>query len=337
MLMNRSTTGQRRRLLLIGGGQFLVDTIQLANKYFEVSVITNARHQATTVNLRNDTCVQRLALADLDVAILETEQFAIPQVWSGSAYFDATLSISSHWIFTEKDINAVGPNFFNLHNSDLPNFRGGGGLTWSILARAKEGGVTIHRVDLGIDTGEVVMQRRYSFPKEPDLKELIALQRAEANTLLSEFVSKLDLDVDFIEKQLSEADVSDVGSYWPRLSTKENAWIDWTWPVDSILDFIRAFGPPFAGAATHFRGEEVRFRQARLHDADSYYHPFQWGIIFGSSNGEFLVAANGGSLSFSQLFVEGVQLAPGGSWLGERLFTPHECLSSSYSTRFRLH
>lgn len=329
-------TRQPKRLLLIGGGQFFIDTIQQARGYFEVSGITNARHQASLINFDGDIKVQRQVLDDLEVAIFETEQFVIPQIWSSDEYFVATLSVSSDWIFNEKHINALGPEFFNLHNSDLPNFRGGGGLTWQILGRVEESGATIHRVDSGIDTGQKIMSRRYTLFKDADLKKLFAQQRTEVNALLSDFITSLYSEVDFIEEQIFDISVSELGSYWPRLSTQANAWIDWSWDVESILDFIRAFGPPFVGAATHFKGKEVRIHQARLHDASSYYHPFQRGIIFAELGGEFLVATKGGSVRIPSLFEAGVELTPSASWLGERLFTPHECLTSAYTTRFRL-
>ena len=73
-------------------------------------------------------------------------------------------SISAPWIFKNDIINLFNGNLFNIHNSALPFFRGGGGYSWPILCSNRIGGVAIHDLTVGIDTGKIIMSRDFIYP-----------------------------------------------------------------------------------------------------------------------------------------------------------------------------
>ena len=112
---------------------------------------------------------------------------------------------------------------FNLHFSLLPAYKGCFTSIWPILRAEKSSGVTLHRIDQGIDTGDIVAQK--SFPLESSItardlyeryqdlgiqlvaeniehllrqSEVSAPQRSEASTYFSrKSLSSVDLEIDF--------------------------------------------------------------------------------------------------------------------------------------------
>ncbi len=79
----------------------------------------------------------------------------------------------------------------NIHYSLLPNYRGGSPLLWQVVHAESEGGVTIHRIDAGIDTGPLLVQRAVPLPAGASSRELDRLLAGVAAQLLPEAIDKV--------------------------------------------------------------------------------------------------------------------------------------------------
>ena len=87
-------------------------------------------------------------------------------------------------------------------------------------------------------------------------------------------------------------------TYYPRLSTPKNAWINWSWEGDAILRFCNAFDSPYPGAKTLHNGQEIALTNAELDDEETNHHPYCVGLILRISRAEnkFWIAISNGSL-----------------------------------------
>ena len=72
-------------------------------------------------------------------------------------------SISGAWVFRHDFISVFNGKIFNIHGSNLPQNRGGAGYSWRILRNDRSGGVAIHFVDEGLDTGKIIMYKNFTF------------------------------------------------------------------------------------------------------------------------------------------------------------------------------
>lgn len=86
-----------------------------------------------------------VAIASLD------EVKAVRDIWLFSVEFDRIL----------KPAEFASNRLFNVHFSKLPSYRGVATSVWPILRGERESGVTFHRIDAGIDTGPVLLQRTF--------------------------------------------------------------------------------------------------------------------------------------------------------------------------------
>lgn len=131
--------------------------------------------------------------------------------------------------------------FLNVHPSLLPAYRGPYPLFWQYRAGEKATGVSVHWMDAGLDTGDIVGQRKLKFEegiRGAEAEELCALAGGE---LLSECLGKLENGV------LQRTPQPAGGSYFP-VPSEEDFTLDPSWDPRRAFNFMRAnaeWGIPF--------------------------------------------------------------------------------------------
>ena len=97
---------------------------------------------------------------------------------------DLFISVASSIIFKKDLINIPKLDSINIHNAPLPNYRGMLPNFWQLYHGEKNAGITVHRIEEGIDTGDIVSQQ--SVPIEPDesLDDLIIKTKKEDAKIL---------------------------------------------------------------------------------------------------------------------------------------------------------
>lgn len=137
----------------------------------------------------------------------------------------------------------------NVHTSLLPKYRGAAPIQWAIADGEPDTGVTIMKMDAGLDTGPILSTRRTPILPADDsqiLHDRLAQLGAE---LLSETIP------DFIAGKITPQPQPTEGSTYAAKIKKEDAHIDWNLPAQKILNRMRAF-TPWPGAFTFLRSAE---------------------------------------------------------------------------------
>lgn len=83
--------------------------------------------------------------------------------------FDLGISVYFSKLFNDEEISKF-KKLINIHNSPLPKYRGANPINWALKNREKIHGVTVHEIDLGIDSGKILNQ--VFFPINPDEDEV---------------------------------------------------------------------------------------------------------------------------------------------------------------------
>lgn len=105
--------------------------------------------------------------------------------------FDLLFSVQYHLILEQRHIDCASEMAFNLHLAPLPEYRGCNQFSFAILNEDKEFGVTLHQMDSGVDSGDIVFQRRFVIPKDCFVGELVELASKEGFLLFSEKLPNL--------------------------------------------------------------------------------------------------------------------------------------------------
>ena len=125
----------------------------------------------------------------------------------------------------------------NVHASLLPGYRGSSPINWCLVNGEKETGVSTMLTDVGIDTGDILLQKPLEILAGETAGELTHRLGALGAELLIETLNGLSAGT-IIPRQQDE----EKSSYYPMLK-KEMGLIDWSQTAVSIVNLIRGLNP----------------------------------------------------------------------------------------------
>lgn len=146
-----------------------------------------------------------------------------------------TLIISANNFYIFKK-SCVEQNFIiNYHNSLLPKHKGCNAHIWSIWENDKKSGITWHKVDCGIDTGEIILQKEIQITEETTALKLLKKQHIIAIESLKECFNILKINNFSCEKSISYG-----GGYHKKCDLPNNGILYLSWEKEKINRFLRA-------------------------------------------------------------------------------------------------
>lgn len=320
--------GQINNWLLVGGEDLIVETALILKECNQnVHIFTGDRNLAEL--LKNGQTLEANLIANKIDFCVSQDINSDDRI---NRFIDKTtilLSLSSPWIFKSEFIKKFEKRIINLHEANLPSNRGGATLSWMIMMDLKSSGSVLHFVTPGIDEGDIVLKAEYDFPDSCRLPEDYSrFIFSKSMSLIQTFIDHAIAGNGFAIFQQD----NEISTYWPRLNTELQGFIDWDWRVDYLEKFIRSFDRPYGGSRCFLNGEKIILKDARVYDFDDF-HPFQRGLIFRKSQHELYIAANGGALVVRDIRCLNGDKIYKNVKLGDRLHTPREKLEAALLMR----
>jgi len=124
----------------------------------------------------------------------------------------------------------------NVHGSLLPRHRGVDPLFWTFFDDDAEAGVTLHWIDEGVDSGDIVAQRHWPLPRGTRATDLYMRQATEGAEMLASAIATLDT----LPRAKQDASLA---THDP--SPNQHTWcIDYaTWPAERVWHFLHGMSP----------------------------------------------------------------------------------------------
>jgi len=173
----------------------------------------------------------------------------------------------------------------NLHASLLPKYRGAAPIQWAIANGEKITGATTMRIDEGLDTGDILLQRELPI-LESDTAVTLAPRLAEAGAELM-LETLRGLESGSIQSRPQD---NSRASLAPILN-KEDGRLDFSRPAEVLVNRLRGF-QPWPGAFTSFRDKQLQITQAKASERDSIQagelRVLQDHLLIGCSSGTVL-------------------------------------------------
>ncbi len=286
------------RLLFAGSPALSVPSLEAAAAEQEVcAVLTAPDRPAGRSGRPVPTAVKRRAL-ELGLEVIQPERIdAATAERVRRLQPEALVAVAYGEIFRRDFLETFPRGGVNLHPSLLPRHRGPSPIPAAILAGDAETGVTIQRLALRMDAGDILAQ------------EAIPLEGTETTASLSGRLAVLGAGLlvrtlrELAQHEVEPRPQEEERATYCRLVRKEDGRIDWSLEAAQIERMIRAYNP-WPGAFTTFRG-----RQLTLQAGGVYPHPAaaqgQEGLVAGSDKRYgILVTAGRGVLSVSRLQLE---------------------------------
>jgi len=192
----------------------------------------------------------------------------------------------------------------NVHASILPKYRGAAPINWSLINGEKETGITIMKMDSGMDTGNIISSHKIKINDDDDtliLTEKLSILSAKK---IVEFINNLVLNGSYESKSQNENEAT----LAPKIK-KEDALIDWQKDAEGIRNLIRGCNP-WPVAHTHFKGQIIRIFKVSL-DNSSNINPGQ--IV--NKDGRLIVGCGQGSIEIFEIQRSGQKRLSGKEFL----------------------
>jgi methionyl-tRNA formyltransferase len=210
----------------------------------------------------------------------------------------------------------------NLHGGILPDYRGPHVLNWAVIRGEKETGVTLHHLDEGVDTGDIIDIARIPIEEEDTAITLESKITERSVELLARWWHDLVQGSAPRWKQPHEK-----GGYFPA-RTPEDGRIDWSLSSREVFNLVRALVRPWPGAFVQLGDRRmVAHRVLPVQSGSVASDGLPAGTISEGTDGLAWVKTGDGMLSLREIEVDGTNLKGSDilSWLrasGIRRFIP---------------
>jgi methionyl-tRNA formyltransferase len=249
------------RLIFMGTPDFAVPTlIEIAGAGHEImAVYTRAPKPAGRGMELQDTPVareaKRLGLKVLTPKTLRSEDAQAEFAAHGA---DAAVVVAYGLILPKPILDAVPLGCFNLHASLLPRWRGAAPINRAVMAGDAQSGVTVMKMDEGLDTGGMAMMERVAIEPDMTAGDLHDRLAAIGGDLMHRALGALE------RGSLQIVPQPDDGVTYAEKIDKTETRIDWGKPAAQVHNHIRGLSP-FPGAWFEMPGEKgpVRIKVLR--------------------------------------------------------------------------
>ena len=204
----------------------------------------------------------------------------------------------------------------NVHTSLLPKYRGAAPIQWAIAEGEPETGVTIMKLDAGLDTGPTLAVRRTPILPGDDSRTLHDRLARLGAELLVETIP------DYAAAKITPQAQPAAGATYAAKIKKDDGRIDWSWTATKIWNRLRAF-TPWPGAFTFFGGTGARPLLLKIWKAEvveksggigTVLSADKTGIVIGCGQGALRILElqrEGGKRLTAEQFLAGCPLKPG--------------------------
>ena len=209
---------------------------------------------------------------------------------------DVIVVVAFGQIIPESILSLAPLGCINVHASLLPGYRGAAPIQLAVINGEEKSGVTIMRMDAGLDTGDMISRVEVPLSEEETGGSLFDKLSQAGARLLVETLPTLADGTAVYEKQPSESPTDYAG-----MIRKEMGNLDWSMPAVKLERLIRGLNP-WPSAYTFLGGKTLKLWRARVEQSQS---EASCGTVLSAGKGGLLVQTGDGALRILELQLEG--------------------------------
>lgn len=277
--------------------------------------LVNSGHEVVSVLTRNDAPVGRKRIVTpspvakyataKNIPTIKANRIdlkGLPAISGSGADLGVVVAYGS--ILNKQALDSLPEGWYNLHFSLLPKFRGAAPVQRAILNGETETGVTLFRLDEGMDTGPILGQVPTTIAPDETSGELLQRLAHLGVTLLNEQLPRIYAHNQVLRPQPPE------GTSAPKLH-REEARIDFSNDARLICNLIRAANPE-PGAWSTYDGLTSKILSARI---VPYQRHVEIGTVLNLDGKPVVVCGGGSLLEIATIQPSGKSVMTGEAWL----------------------
>lgn len=277
---------------VLGGGTLAVSALKIlkANNVI-TTVITSPRHAQGDI----DGAVYEDIIKEISDEVYIVESLNEKNIEDILKKTTLCLSFAAPWIFKQKHIDMC-KKIYNVHLTELPKFGGGAEASWQLMSNYRRSAITIHLVNEGIDTGDILIQECIEWPEY--LKTPLEIKMNNENFAKGHLEKFIKLKLDGVDLEANEQDLSE-RVYFPRLNTRVHGFVNWDWSKKEVCRFLQAFDEPYQGAMSRINDSDELFHlsDSKIEEINMEIHPFMKGLILRIIDTRYYIAVTDGLIS----------------------------------------
>ena len=289
------------QIVFAGTPDFSVETLNALNK---------SDHKIVAVYCQPDrpkgrgkvlsACPVKIYAQEHQLPVIQPQNFhdELTQAELASFNADVMVVVAYGQILPQTVLDTPKFGCLNIHASLLPRWRGAAPIQRAILSGDKQTGVGIMKMNGGLDTGDVLLEKKCSIDNDDTAQTLHDKLAALGAESILEALDNLS--------DLTPTPQKTEGITYASKLVKEEAWIDWNQSAGEINRQIRAFNPyPIAqtnASSDKFENKVLRILSANVLSETNNNAP---GEIIKCKKGECLVATGDGILSLNMVQLAG--------------------------------
>ena len=249
------------KIVFMGTPDFAVPCLKTLNENYEViAVITQPDRPKGRGQKLMPSPIKEYAL-EHNLTVLQPEKIKTSETEEQLKKLapDLIVVVAFGQILSKAILDIPQLGCINVHASLLPKYRGAAPIHWSIINGETKTGITTMYMDVGLDTGDMILKEEVSISAKMNTGELHdTLMNIGAKTLLQTI------------KQIAEGSVvrnkqNDAKASYAPLLTKELERINWLLPAQEIYNLVRGLNP-WPVAFSIFKGKKLKIWQTKVID-----------------------------------------------------------------------
>ncbi len=292
------------RLIYMGTPDFAVETLReiVKDGHEVLAVVTQPDRPKGRGKTLKFSPVKEAAL-ELGLTVYQYENVKNPQFMELLKRLapDVMVVVAFGQLLSREILDVPTYGCLNVHASLLPKYRGAAPIQWAILRGEKETGVTVMKMDEGLDTGDMLGERRLALEPEETAGSLFEKLSVLGAELLVETLRKIPQG-----KIHGEPQPKDSPTPYASTIQKSMGNIDWTKEAAQIQRLTRGLDP-WPGTFTRLNGKTLKILKARVKspEAGKEFPEAVPGQVAGTDKTGIYVTCGQGCLYIERLQLEG--------------------------------
>ena len=242
----------RMKIVFCGTPQFAVPTLKflLTHEEFEIAAVITQPDRPSGRGMKLTASPVKEAAVAAGVPVHQPEKIRAPEMQATLEAIapDCVVIIAYGQIIPARLLPIARHGWINLHASLLPKYRGAAPINWAIVNGETVSGITTMRIDAGMDTGEMLLQRELPIGANETAPELAARMSEAGAPLMVETLRGI------VAGTLSGRAQDAASATYAPMMKKEDGRVEWSRTAREIYDRMRGFAP-WPGAFSMLRGK----------------------------------------------------------------------------------
>lgn len=284
-----------KKIIFMGTPDFAVKPLEFLNDKFEISLVVSQKDKLRNRKKLMPTPVKAKAL-ELGLEVITPDSVKTDEFFEIVEKInpDFIVVVAFGQIIDKRLIDKMEGKILNIHASILPKLRGAAPINWAIVNGDKKSGISIMSIDVGLDTGDVLLVEETEIKEEDNVETLY-------NRLCEIGSNAIIKAIENFEKLYENREKQGENFTYAPIIKKEMGKLDFSDTSENIHNKIRGFYI-WPSTFCNYKEEIIKIHKSEI---STLKYSGEYGTIFKIEEDGFLVSTSNGSLKIKEIQFSG--------------------------------